>query len=339
MAVLLLQQHLKTGGETMKKILSTELLLVFCGLTFSQGAFLQKGTSGFEASATATGMNDSSYRGQTRLGYSSFGLVDFGFSVGAGKTRQIKNDIGPGTNFMSIRPDLAVFLVKQDSRIPISLALNGSAEMDDYYSNYLSQNYLRQYGNIYSLGATAYRNFSLNDKVKLISSVAGQYNWERTVLRDSERRWGMRDFNAIVSVEDNDYSRVTLGIDAFFKQPDEGWFRLGAAAGYDRSLDKNNFSGALTIGMEIPWKSTGEWWHHPRRYIVVPANETVEYAPADSLKSLPVADDVIIVNIPSVEGGYVPVKLIKFKNGYLGAQGEFYPGRPTVEQLKVLYGN
>lgn len=48
--------------------------------------------------------------------------------------------------------------------------------------------------------------------------------------------------------------------------------------------------------------------------------------------------DIFTVNVPNARGGYTPVKLVKTANGYLGPQGEFYAGHPTVAQLKGLYG-
>lgn len=47
----------------------------------------------------------------------------------------------------------------------------------------------------------------------------------------------------------------------------------------------------------------------------------------------------IIINIPNSHGGFTPVTLKKYKKGYIGPQGEFYDGKPTVKQLQVLYGD
>ena len=47
---------------------------------------------------------------------------------------------------------------------------------------------------------------------------------------------------------------------------------------------------------------------------------------------------VVTISIPNANGGYTPVKLTKAQNGYIGPQGEFYGGHPTVEQLRALYG-
>ena len=46
----------------------------------------------------------------------------------------------------------------------------------------------------------------------------------------------------------------------------------------------------------------------------------------------------LVINIPNNNGSYTAITLIKRGNGYVGPQGEFYPGKPTVEQLRALYG-
>jgi len=49
--------------------------------------------------------------------------------------------------------------------------------------------------------------------------------------------------------------------------------------------------------------------------------------------------DTTVVNIPNSKGGFTPVTLIKRGDGYIGPQGEFYTGHPTVAALKALYGD
>ncbi len=59
---------------------------------------------------------------------------------------------------------------------------------------------------------------------------------------------------------------------------------------------------------------------------------------AKSLSAAPLADTVN-VSVPNSKGGFTAVKLVKRDGGYIGPQGEFYAGHPTVDQLKALYGN
>ena len=77
----------------------------------------------------------------------------------------------------------------------------------------------------------------------------------------------------------------------------------------------------------------------PNGYVVVPAPAiaTVVTAPAVTQPTV-ISAEAVVINIPNASGGYMPVTLIKHKTGYLGPQGEYYEGHPTVEQLRVLYG-
>lgn len=44
------------------------------------------------------------------------------------------------------------------------------------------------------------------------------------------------------------------------------------------------------------------------------------------------------VNIPNNQGGYTAVVLSRKGDGFVGPQGEYYDKFPSVEQLKVMYG-
>lgn len=44
-----------------------------------------------------------------------------------------------------------------------------------------------------------------------------------------------------------------------------------------------------------------------------------------------------VVNVPNNAGGYTPIRIQRFGNGYMGPQGEFYYPFPHVTQLKAMY--
>ena len=79
----------------------------------------------------------------------------------------------------------------------------------------------------------------------------------------------------------------------------------------------------------------------PGGYVVVPAPVAV----APSIVVVPAVPAetssyvTVIINVPNLRGGFNPVTLVKHGNGYIGPQGEYYPGHPTIEQLRVFYGN
>ena len=66
-------------------------------------------------------------------------------------------------------------------------------------------------------------------------------------------------------------------------------------------------------------------------YVVVPAPVMVQpQAPMPEMTT---------VNIPNSRGGYTSVTLRRSGNGFVGPQGEYYQNYPSVEQLRVMYGN
>jgi hypothetical protein len=78
----------------------------------------------------------------------------------------------------------------------------------------------------------------------------------------------------------------------------------------------------------------------PSGYIVVPeptVNSNVVYAPA-TVRTQALSGETVTINVPNSNGSYTPIMLVKHNNGYIGPQGEYYSGNPTVEQLRALYG-
>ena len=86
------------------------------------------------------------------------------------------------------------------------------------------------------------------------------------------------------------------------------------------------------------WVS-GHWRRHT---VLVPVATTpvvaipVQEAPAATVAT--VETDTLTINIPNSKGSYTSVTLVKRGTGYVGPQGEYYEGHPTVDQLKTLYG-
>jgi len=56
------------------------------------------------------------------------------------------------------------------------------------------------------------------------------------------------------------------------------------------------------------------------------------------VEPVPVVADPVGINVPNARGGYTLVSLTRCQGGYLGPQGEYYAGNPTLGQLRVLYG-
>ena len=90
----------------------------------------------------------------------------------------------------------------------------------------------------------------------------------------------------------------------------------------------------------------------PGGYVVVPApvmTQTIMVEPVPVVQQVVVgqspaiqpvsqAQEVSTINIPNARGGYTAVTLRRSGRGFIGPQGEYYSEHPTVEQLRVLYG-
>jgi hypothetical protein len=98
----------------------------------------------------------------------------------------------------------------------------------------------------------------------------------------------------------------------------------------------------------VPYYYYDGWYYRPcpEGYMVVNRPVIVDNttaAPAPLLATpIPVASDegkAVTIRVPNNKGGFTPVTLTKHNNGYIGPEGEFYEGNPSVEKLKALYGN
>ncbi|MDP2922974.1 MAG: hypothetical protein Q8O30_04560 [Candidatus Omnitrophota bacterium] len=83
-----------------------------------------------------------------------------------------------------------------------------------------------------------------------------------------------------------------------------------------------------------PYYYDGVYYYQagPSGYVVV--NPQVAPAVVTTSPAAP----TITINVPNSKGGYTQVQLTRYKDGYLGPQGEYYPGNPSIDQLKALYG-
>jgi len=97
---------------------------------------------------------------------------------------------------------------------------------------------------------------------------------------------------------------------------------------HDGRFYRPTFFGLFEIALNIPM-------HRPSGYVVVSAPVVV---PAPVVLAQVESRKTVTINVPNSNGSYIPITLVEQNGGYFGPQGEYYPGHPTVEQLRVLYG-
>ena len=127
-----------------------------------------------------------------------------------------------------------------------------------------------------------------------------------------------------------------------------GGFATGLVIGATVATLPPYYQTVYIAGTPYYYDGTYYYQSGPSGYIVVPApaTTTVVAAPAATTavaapavtQSQTTSTGAMVINIPNASGGYTPVTLTKYKTGYIGSQGEYYEGHPTVEQLRVLYG-
>jgi hypothetical protein len=84
---------------------------------------------------------------------------------------------------------------------------------------------------------------------------------------------------------------------------------------------------------KVPYYYDGAYYYRrcPGGYVIVES-------PVAFAHPVPAGLNTITINVPNSDGSFTPVMLTRYNNGYLGSQGEYYDGHPTIAQLKALYG-
>lgn len=116
-----------------------------------------------------------------------------------------------------------------------------------------------------------------------------------------------------------------LGFRMVFGSPSTGSFVMSLPFGY-RTVRAGNTCYYYYDNVYYKPYSNG--------YIVVPEPiATPDYTYLNASKS-----GAVVINVPNSNGSFTSITLVRWDNGYVGPQGEYYPGNPTVEQLRALYG-
>ena len=118
-----------------------------------------------------------------------------------------------------------------------------------------------------------------------------------------------------------------------FSTPSWFWFnfvfgnpRVGAVVSFIPSGHRTFFVG----GARYYYYDNIYYRDCPGGYAVVPA-------PAVVTQQQLSYGSTITINVPNSNGTYTAVTLVRRNNGYIGPQGEFYSGSPTIDQLMALY--
>lgn len=204
----------------MKKItLSFILCFVIIISAQAQSIFLEKGQNGFEINGGFSTNDDiSGFSGG--IGYSFSGNFDLGISLGRfGFDQQL---LGEDLNATTISPFASYFIVKQDEKIPLSFALNGSYQREIYSNKVLRDDNIDMIGNTFTIGASLYRLFVASEAMKIQPSIGFNYYTGKLKFEDATGSESESVNNTV----------FTLGLSLIFQTSPTNTFAVTPALGF-----------------------------------------------------------------------------------------------------------
>jgi len=227
--------HYPKEATVNRKIIAISLLIFFIHTKqlFSQGAYLERGKSGFEISAGYC--NNKSCSGIIAgASYSVLSIFDFGFSVGHLFNKQLLE--GFKVTVTGVSPFLTIHPIKQDNTIPISISISGSYEFDSYSSQSLRNHDLSMGGSYFSFGGSVYRNITLLTASKLQPSIGVAYLTGKLETKTlSEQSIYLSDIDMVV---------YEVGLSLIFQSDPLNIMRISPAV----LFDKKQTTYAISVG-------------------------------------------------------------------------------------------
>lgn len=199
---------------------------------FPQGAYLDKGQSGFGIGAAfPTNKDISGFGGSASYCFS--GIVDLGLFVGRFSLEE--QLAGYDVNAIAISPFINIYVIKQDEDIPISIAIGGTYESDSYSSEALDILNWELSGSYFSFGGSIFGNLPISTTGKIQPSIGVSYVTGESKVEDNSG-------NSVTS--DNNITNFDIALSLFFKTSSSTFFRLTPVV----AINKNNTTFALGVG-------------------------------------------------------------------------------------------
>lgn len=215
------------------RLLFISLLFLFgVNSLLAQGAFLDKGKSGFGVGAAFSTNEDISGFGGA-ASYSFVGIVDLGLFVGRFSLEE--KLAGYDVSATAISPFINVHVIKQDEDIPLSIAIGGSYEADSYSSEALDILNWELTGSYFSFGGSIYGNIPISETGKIQPSLGVSYVTGESEVKDNSG-------NSVTT--DDNITNFDIALSIFFKTSSSTIFRITPVVGFN----KDNTTFALGAG-------------------------------------------------------------------------------------------
>lgn len=207
------------------------ILIVLPSLVLSQGMYLNKGQSGLGATV-GFGTNEDLNLLLAGIGYSYGGVVDIGLAYGRGISKE-----EPTVTMNNFLPSIAIHLIKQTKKLPISLAASGGYLIGNSKSDLFDLYDVTVKNSGFSIGGYVYSEIVLSG-FSIIPTIGFEYLSVTVKLEDA---YG----NSID--EDDTNTTFNFNLPIVFRL-DSNKFSLSPGIG----IDENNTSFVMSLIFIIP---------------------------------------------------------------------------------------
>lgn len=166
----------------MKSLFTIIFISLFSVTVFGQGAFLEKGQSGFGIGAGFVTNKDVTGFGGI-IGYSVSGILDFGVSLNRFNFDQ--KLLGSDLSATVISPIVTFYALKQNEDIPFSFSIDASYDWQNYSNDVLDNNNIDMTGGFFSAGSSLFSNFRASSSMRIQPSISFSYVTGEVILEDN----------------------------------------------------------------------------------------------------------------------------------------------------------
>jgi len=211
------------------------LIIVFLLSTsiYGQGAYLDRGQSGFDIGASFLTNKDATGIGGS-VGYSVSGIFDF--EIGVARYSFDQKLFGEDLSAMVISPSVTYYALKQNEDLPISFAIGAGYDWQTYSNKVLDDNNVDMTGGFFSVGGALFGYFQTSSSFRIQPSVGFSYFTGEQKVKDN---------NGNEETEKDDTTVFSLGLGLVFNTSLTNVFVISPRVGISEGT--TSFGVALTF--------------------------------------------------------------------------------------------
>lgn len=168
--------------NAMKSFYTVIIVLFLSSSVFGQGAYLERGQSGFGIGGRFSTNEDVTGIGGS-VGYSVNGIFDFGIGVESFSFDQ--KLLGSDLSATVISPSITFYALKQNDEIPLSFAIGAGYDWQTYSNDVLDDFNIDMTGGFFSVGGSLFGYFKASESFRIQPSVGFTYVTGEVKLEDS----------------------------------------------------------------------------------------------------------------------------------------------------------